>query len=149
MKILSLLVGLDGDRPSLDSIHSTIFQRIYHRLLRVRQIQQNEGISLTIEDPEPAAAAETGQIKALFLIGDGDLSGLGVGIPASRGPKASHELKLTRDSGAHQFSDVTGAPVEQAGDLPGFLGAEGTGVRRGKEEKGPNGIEGFPEEYDK
>ena len=104
---------------------------------------------MTVGDLEPAAAAETGQIEALFLSGDGDLSGLGVGIPASCGPKTSHKLKLTGDGGAHQFSDVAGAPVEKAGDLPGFLVTEGTGVRRGKEEKGPNGIDGFPEEYDK
>ena len=146
MEAVFRLGGLDRDRPAQNGVGFTGFQGICYGFRWEGQVQQDENVPLIFCDLEAAGTAEGGQIEAVLSVGYGNLSGLSVGIPASRSSKAAHELELAGDGGTHQGSDVAGAPVEKAGDLPGFLVAEGAGIRGGKEKKRPNRIEGFPEE---
>ena len=145
MEAVFRLGGLDRDRPAQNGVGFIGFQGICYRFRWEGQVQQDENVPLISCDLEAAGTAETGQIEAVLSVGYGNLSGLSVGIPASRSSKAAHELELAGDGGTHQGSDVAGAPAEKAGDLTGFLVTEGTGVRGGDQEKQTGGADGFPE----
>lgn len=137
---------MNGDRPVQNDEVRTFFQRIDHRPFRISQVQQDEGGPCAVSDVEPAGPTEAGQSQPVLGIWDSDLSGLGIRVPPTHGPEASHELELAGDSGAHQGAHIAGIPVEEAGNLPGFLVTEDAGVRGGDQKEKTGGEDGFPEE---
>ena len=82
-----------------------------------------------------------------LALGQGDLTGLGVGIPPAHGPEDADVLELAGEGGPGQGAHFTGADVQEAGDLLGLLAAEGADLR-GFQEHGPGLVLESPEEED-
>ena len=50
-----------------------------------------------------------------LALGQGDLTGLGVGIPPAHGPEDADVLELAGEGGPGQGAHFTGADVQEAG----------------------------------